>query len=128
MAARPEEPSGRANTCQEIAAEILVLMSVSGGRIGRFTPTFVDHNPIQWRSEDKTDVENAAFSHPSLERKKPRRNEAFWSAAYKQPNLVSGEAFVESYADRDCALSTSRMKPGHVGKKLDDPTQFSHLG
>jgi hypothetical protein len=42
--------------------------------------------------------------------------------------LLAGEAFVESYADRDCALSTSRMKPGHVGKKLDDPTRFSHLG
>jgi hypothetical protein len=27
---------------------------------------------------------------PLPNRKKPRRNEAFWSAAYKQPNLGSG--------------------------------------
>jgi hypothetical protein len=27
-----------------------------------------------------------------LQRKKPRRNEAFWSAAYNQPNIGSGGA------------------------------------
>jgi len=48
------------------------------------------------------------------ERKKPRRNEAFWPAAYKQPILGSAGALVELYADTASALPADQTKAAYT--------------
>ena len=46
---------------------------------------------------------------PIPKRKKPRRNEVFWSAAYEQPIIGSGGVLIELYADRHKTISAGRL-------------------